>query len=106
MMETIDERIQKTAVNEVGCEVMYEKNPIVVHENIIPGHRTGLQFQLERAHNISLMYKCTVPKGYIIDNKGREEREEGYLRWFNRFPKDLLECHQSLKNLEFFMKWF
>lgn len=35
IMETIDERIQKTAIREIGCEVEYEKNPLIVHENII-----------------------------------------------------------------------
>lgn len=106
MMETIDERIQKTAVNEIGCEVEYQKTPIVVHENIIREHREGLDNQLERAHNIALLYKCRVPDGYVIDNKGKSESEEGYLRWFGKFQEDLLECHHSLRDYDMLKKWF
>lgn len=106
MMETIDERIQKTALNEIGCEVEYTKTPIVVHENIIREHRDGLKNQLERAHNIALLYKCKIPEGFVIDNKGEHENEEGYLHWFDRFPEDLLECHHALRDYDMFKKWF
>ena len=106
MMETIDDRIQNTAVNEIGCRVEYQKTPIVVHQNIIRKHREGLENQLERAHNIALLYKCRVPEGYLIDNKGRTESDEGYLCWFGKFPEDLLECHHSLREYDMFKKWF
>ena len=106
MMETMDERIQKTAVNEIGCRVEYDKNPIVVHENIIRDYREGLENQLERAHNIALMFKCRLPDGFVIDNKGKIENEEGFLRWFATFPDNILDCHKPLKEYEMFKKWF
>ncbi len=106
MMETIDERIQKTALREIGCEVAYDKDPIIVSENIIRENRDGLQNQLERAHNIALLYRCRVPADYEIDNTGKGEKDEGYLRWFSRFPEDLLECHKPLYNYDMFRKWF
>lgn len=106
MMETIDERIQRTAISEIGCEVSYNKTPIAVHENIIRAHRDGLENQLERAHNIALLYKCRVPEAYVIDNSDKAETDEGYLRWFATFPEDLLECHHALRNYDMFKKWF
>lgn len=105
MMETIEERIQKTANREIGCEVLYDPKPIVVHENIMKGYRKGLQNQLERAHNIALLYSCKVPEGYIIDNGEKNETDEGYLRWFNRFPDNLLECHKSVLKNEKVRRW-
>ena len=65
MMETIDERIQKTVLREIGSEVEYDKAPIMVHENIFREQRKGLENQLERAHNIALLYKCRVPMNYM-----------------------------------------
>ena len=105
MLETIDERIQKTAVSEVGCRVSHEEEPIAVHENIIRVHRKGLKNQLERAPNIALLYNCRVPDGFVIDNGGKSETEEGYLRWFDKFPENLLECHKPLLMDERFKKW-
>ena len=105
MMETIDERIQKTAIREVGCKVEYESDPVVVHENIIRKYREGLENQLERAHNIALLYKCIVPDDYVIDNGDRAETDEGFLRWFDRFPEDLLDCHKSILKDERFKVW-
>lgn len=106
MMETIEERIQKTALIEIGCEVEHDKEPIVVYENIVRESREGLQNQLERAHNIALLYKCRVPADYVIDNAEKKETDEGYLRWFDKFPDNLLECHKPLYKYDMLKKWF
>ncbi len=105
MMETIDERIQKTALREIGCEVIYDKEPIAINENIIWEYRKDLNNQLERAHNIALIYTCHVPDDYVIDNGARTETDEGYLKWFDKFPDNLLECHKPLLNNERFFRW-
>ena len=95
MMESIDERIQKTALREIGCEVEYDPEPIIVHENIVEMEGKGLNNQLERAHNIALLYKCRVPNGFVIENGSKRECEEGFLRWFDELPEDILECHKG-----------
>lgn len=95
MMETIDERIQKTALREIGCEVEYDTKPIAIYENIMRDHRDGLKNQLERAHNIALLYRCRVPNDFVIDNHGRSESEEGFLKWFDKYPNNLLRCHKG-----------
>ena len=106
MMETIEERIQKTAIREIGCEVEYDKTPIIIFENIIRKQRFGLKNQFERAHNIALLYSCKVPDDYMIDNHGKTETDEGFLKWFNKFPADLLDCHKGLRNYSQFQRWF
>lgn len=106
MMETIEERIQKTAIKEIGCRVDYDPEPIAVHENIIQQRREGLRNQLERAHNIALLYSCRVPDEYLIDNGAKTETDEGYLRWFDKFPDNLLECHKMLKDDDALKRWF
>lgn len=105
MMETIDERIQKTAINEIGCEVVYDKEPMAVFENIIMGRRDGLENQMERAHNIALLYNCRVSDSYTIDNSGKTKLDVGYLEWFDKFPDNLLECHKHLLTDNRFQAW-
>lgn len=105
MMETIDERIRKTAIREIGATVSYDSEPVAVHENLIRAYRGGLRNQLERAHNIALIYKCRVPEGYAIDNGDKAETDEGFLRWFEKFPDNLLECHKVLKDDVAFKRW-
>lgn len=105
MMETMDERIQKTAVREIGCVVSYDNEPMAVKENIIRTHRDGLQNQLERAHNIALIYSCWVPEDYVIDNGDKAETDEGYLKWFDKFPRELLKCHKPLLEDRRFRRW-
>ena len=104
MMETIEDRIQKTALREIGCKVEYERDPIAIHENIIRTPRDGLNNQLERAHNIALIYRCRVPSDYIIDNSGRSESDEGFLRWFDKIPDNLLECHKT-GDIKYLKEW-
>ena len=78
---------------------------MVIMENIMRVHRAGLKNQLERAHNIALIYSCRVPDDYVIDNGDKAENSEGYLKWFDKFPIDILECHKPLIRDLRFKKW-
>ena len=105
MMETIDERIQKTAIREINSEVIHDDEPMAVMENIIRIHREGIQNQFERAHNIGLLFSCKVPDDYIIDNGDKIETDEGYLKWFDKFPDNILDCHKPLLGDDRFQQW-
>lgn len=94
MMEKIEDRIQKTALREIGSGVEYTKEPIAVCECILRNKREAVKEPLERAHNIVLLYRCKVSVDYEIDNQGRCETDEGYLKWFDKFPVNLLDCHK------------
>ena len=106
MMETIEDRIQKTGTIELGHTVEHDNEPMVVYEHIVRNPRAGLDNQLERAHNIALLYKCWLPGDYVINNHDKDENEEGYLRWFDKFPENILECHKILANYEKCKGWF
>lgn len=87
--ETLHERIQKTALNELGCRVEADDEPLKISEIIMPYQRRG--------HSISLLYRCRLPKEYRIDNGFKDEHTEGYLRWHDAVPK-LVEgqsCYQA-----------
>lgn len=94
MKETIEERIHKTACSEIGCDISsFDRNPIAVGEYIVQKNRNGLSNQLERAHNIVLLYRCSVPGDYVINNGEKKICESGYLKWFDTIPDTILECH-------------
>lgn len=100
LRETIDTRIKKVAQNELNLtEFTYDKEPIKVFEIMWDKGQRNLENDDERAHAISLVYKCYAPDSFVIDNKGRAEFEVGYLRWFNKLPNDLLKIQECYKNI-------
>lgn len=96
MRESLESRIQKTALNEIGTEVDYDKEPIVVREAFVNESRPWLSNELERAHNISLLFQCRIPDGFVINNRGLQKHDVGYAKWFNSLPSDLLKAHKDL----------
>lgn len=56
LMETAEERIQKTALAEIGVKVLAESNPIKFYEIFSRNYREGIKDQRERAHFITLVY--------------------------------------------------
>lgn len=96
IQETLDERIQKTALSEIGTKVVYNKVPITTRESFMKRERPWLEDQLERSHNISLLYEAWLPEGFEIDNQGKTEHKAGYMKWFSEVPDDLLPEHQDL----------
>lgn len=94
--ESIEERLQKTALEELGHMVHFESNPIKVFEIFFDENRTKIVDQRERAHFITLVYRCTFPQG--CEFKKVQEGEPGCLRWFDEIPENLLEiqaCYRS-----------
>ncbi|MCI7107435.1 MAG: NUDIX domain-containing protein [Agathobacter sp.] len=96
IQETLDERIQKTALSEIGSSVIYNKNPIVTREAFMKRDRPWLKDQLERSHNISILYEARLPDGFQINNGDKSEHDAGYMKWFSEVPDDLLPEHQDL----------
>lgn len=97
--ETFEERIRKVAQQELGLtDFTFDKEPVKVFE-IIDNSRREIDNQNERAHFISLVYKCYVTNAYTIDNKGRKEGEVGYIKWFEILPEDLLPIQKCYKEI-------
>lgn len=79
--ELAQERIQKTALKELGTEVNIVKGPVEIHE-IVMSHQI-------RGHFISMLYECSLPSGYSIPEEKRwsiTEQIPGTLDWFMNDP--------------------
>jgi len=74
--ERLEDRIQKTAKNEIGTEVEINLQPLELHEIMMPKEIRG--------HFISLLYECHLPEGFFIPEI--EEYKEGTLCWFTDNP--------------------
>lgn len=96
LQEYWKDRIQKTAIKELKSEVVFDEKPLAVFESMTNSYRASLKNQLERSHNVSVMFKCTMPEGYFINNGAMSEFDEGYLKWFDHVPEDLLLCQKEL----------
>ena len=105
LRETWIDRIQKTAMKELNTKVEVNLIPIAVRESMTTQSRPWLNNQLERLHNTSILFDCKLPKNYLIDNGGMHEDTEGFLKWFDSVPKDLLQCHMDLYG-DILCKWF
>ena len=90
LRETMASRIKKTAWAELGSEIKFDPEPIVIREDIISEDRYWLSNQLERSHNISFLFKCELPDSYKISD------ESGEIKWFDSIPEDLLPQHRNL----------
>lgn len=96
--ETIEERIQKTAKVEVGYEVEYSKEPVKIFEIFTKQNRENIIDQRERAHFITLVYKCRLPKESDIECNNKKCGEVGYLKWFDVLPENLLDVQECYRN--------
>jgi len=101
LREALEQRIQRTAITELGYEVIFEPKPIAVEELIASQHRENIVNQNTRAHNIALLYECRFSDGVTISNEGRDSTTPGYLQWYKTVPTDLLplqKCYQPIIN--------
>ena len=93
LKESFEDRIQKTALNEIGCNVICSAKPIEIVPIIIKEIKT-------RGHFVTFVYECRLPKGVEIKNGTRQETEAGYLAWHKKCPDNILQVHT------FYRKYF
>ena len=97
--ETLDTRIRKVAKSELGLvDFTYEKDPIKVFE-IFSTEERHIDNQDERAHFITIVYKCYAPDGFESFNGGKTESDVGYAKWFDTLPNDFLAIQECYKEL-------
>ena len=97
--ESIESRIRKVAESELNLtDFQFNKEPLKVFEIICNEHR-NIDNQDERAHFVTLVYKCYAPDSYHIDNTGKTESDSNYLKWFDKLPDDLLHIQQCYKEI-------
>ena len=86
--ETIEERINEVARTEIGTFVdYYDPKPIAINE--IFNHKREV-----RSHFISLLYKCSLPISFVLNNKESSRFDPGYLMWHKSCPDDLLKLQE------------
>lgn len=89
--ETFAERIMATARKELHEEVSFEPCPIMTSE-IFMEHQY-------RGHFISFLYQCSLPDNYRIDNSGKQESEDGFLKWHDKPVENLIQGQAVYKDL-------
>lgn len=87
--ESLHERLQKTALNEIGSKVTFKSEPINIEELIYPVK--------VRPHFYSFLYECFVPKDYDISKQANKAGEAGFLAWHDKFPNDMIPVHHKYK---------
>ena len=90
LKETFEERIQKTALKEIGCTVEHSLKPIdvipIIHKN-----------QVTRGHFITFIYECKIPIGQVVTNENKCPGSVGYLEWHSKYPKNMILVHDFYK---------
>lgn len=79
--ETAEERIQKTAKNELGVSVQHEAEPMEINQFILP--------QDVRGHFISLLYRCFLPADFpdYPEADPQKSCRAGEIRWHSVCPR-------------------
>jgi len=85
--ETMEDRVRKVAVTEIGTLVEFDPEPLAVNQIITKEHEI-------RSHFISILYKCFLSKHTILKNNGLCINDPGYLKWHIKCPDDLLKYHE------------
>ncbi len=88
--ETLEHCLQRTARREIGCEVLFERDPVAVR-SVFRGPNPDLPHPNERGHNIAVLYRCALPDSFLPDNGRLDEADDGYLQWFSSLPRDFME---------------
>ena len=82
--ETLEDRINKVAENEIGASIEFDPKPIALNQ-VIDGEL------VTRGHFISILYRCYLISSFEPKNAGLVEGDPGYLRWYSSCPDNLLK---------------
>ena len=85
--ETLETRVKKVAETEIGTAVDFDPNPIAINQIIHDKTKV-------RNHFISVLYQCSLPPGFVPENKGLSMADAGYLAWHSHCPDHLLEFQE------------
>lgn len=93
--ETMMERLERTAMAELGATIRVDREPITIRDVIIKEERQGLDDQNMRAHHLAVLFRC-----YVDDHKYINQMiEKGEAGWFERIPEDLLKVHDVYRDV-------
>lgn len=95
--ETMAQRIEKTARQELGCPVTFDPTPMAVRDIIRPPVE-GLDLPDMRGHHVAVLYRCALPEGFVLRNRV-SAGENGYLQWFSAIPTNFLPIHEPYRDV-------
>ena len=90
--ETISNRINAVAKNELGARIKFKKEPLAINEVIHPPKRKN------RGHFISLLYKCRLVSP--LDKKLEYKKgipKQGQWAWHSKCPENIISVHKMYK---------
>lgn len=87
--ETMMERVQNTALNEIGSRVHVEPVPIAVRDVIMGKDDDHIR---KRAHHLAVLYRCCLPTEFTLDST-EGQTEINRLKWFSAIPDNILPVH-------------
>lgn len=90
--EKLEDRVRKVSESEIGVMVEYESIPASIDEIIVND-------RCVRGHFISILYKCFLHGSFIPKNDGLSRNDQGYLKWHDYCPVDLIEHHRIYRHL-------
>ncbi len=96
LLETLDKRIHLTALNELGFDVDYDPAPILISEDIA-GRRITEYPNMERAHFISLLFRCYAKDSGAPKNLDYLNAPSQW-RWFREIPDSFLDVQSFYKS--------
>jgi len=83
--EKWETRIQQVAITEIGTRVKFDPHPIAINQ-IVGSQET-------RGHFISILFRCYLPKKFILNNRGLTDKDQGFLKWHKLCPKNMIKVH-------------
>ena len=88
--ESFSERLQKTALAELGTSVRCAPRAVGAYELFIRFRREKLADQRERSHFITLPFACRLPDGIEIQTSIGKPYP-GDKRWFGSLPEEFMK---------------
>lgn len=84
--EKMETRLLKVAKKEIGVPIEFDPKPLALNQFICS--------QDTRGHFISILYKCFLSKNFIPQNNRLKEKDQGYLKWHDKCPSNLIKSHE------------
>ncbi|MCX6727093.1 MAG: NUDIX hydrolase [Candidatus Shapirobacteria bacterium] len=86
--EKFETRILKVAEREIGVPIEFDPKPLAFNQLICSN--------ISRGHFISVLYKCFLSKKFLPKNNGLTEKDQGFIKWHDNCPKNLIKSHNDV----------
>lgn len=96
--ETMQTRVQQTALNEFGCEVEFDSEPVAVRD-VIRGLNKAQIYPRERGHTVAVLYRCTLKGPVKTCDDENTALYNGCLRWFDNIPKNFMKIQNVYRDV-------